>query len=70
MRLLISLALIVLLCAPNVWADCKSDCQDEYGAEVDSCKTMQDDPDDVEMLKMCMESAKMGYEACVEGCED
>jgi hypothetical protein len=70
MRLLISFAMVVLLCAPNTWADCKSDCQDAYEAEVDSCKTLQDDPDDADMLKMCMDGAKSGYESCIDECED
>jgi hypothetical protein len=70
MRLLISLAMVVLLCAPNAWADCKSDCQNEYESEVDSCKALHDDPDDADMLKMCIDSAKSGYESCIDECED
>jgi hypothetical protein len=70
MRLLISIAMVVLLCAPNAWAGCKSDCQDEYESEVDSCKALHDDPDDADMLKMCIDSAKNEYESCIDECEN
>ena len=51
-------------------ADCKSDCQDEYQSEVDSCKTLSDDPDEADTLETCMDDAKNQYESCIEQCED
>jgi hypothetical protein len=70
MRLLISLAMVVLLCASNAWAGCKSDCQDEYQSEVESCKELHDDPDDADMIKMCIDNAKSEYESCIDECEN
>ena len=70
MKFLISLAVVLLLHAPNAWADCKSDCQDEYQSEVNSCKTQYDDPDDADELQMCLDSAKGDYDFCVDECED
>jgi hypothetical protein len=51
-------------------ADCKSDCQDEYQSEVDSCKALPDDPDEPDALETCMDDAKSQYESCIEQCED
>jgi hypothetical protein len=70
MRLLISLAMVVLLlCAPIAWAGCKSDCQDEYESEVQSCREQHDDPDEADMLQMCIENAKSEYQSCINECE-
>jgi hypothetical protein len=70
MRFLISLVIVVLLCMPNAWAGCKADCQDDYQSEVESCKANNDDPDDADDLKICLDNAKGEYEACVNECED
>lgn len=70
MRLLICLALVVLLHVPKVWADCKSDCQDEYQSEVNSCKTQYDNPDDADELQMCLDDARIEYESCIAECKD
>ena len=51
-------------------ADCKSDCQDGYESEVESCKEQYDDPDDADVLKICIEDAKSGYESCIDECEN
>jgi hypothetical protein len=51
-------------------AGCKSDCQDEYESEVESCKEQYDDPDDADMLKMCIDNAKSEYESCIDECEN
>jgi uncharacterized membrane-anchored protein YhcB (DUF1043 family) len=51
-------------------ADCKSDCQDDYESELDSCKTQYDDPEDADALKMCIDNAKSEYESCINECED
>jgi hypothetical protein len=51
-------------------ADCKSDCQDEYKSEVDSCKTLSDDPDEPDALETCLDEAQSQYESCIEQCED
>jgi hypothetical protein len=39
-------------------ADCKSDCQKGYESEVESCKEQHDDPEDADMLKICIDDAK------------
>jgi hypothetical protein len=70
MRLLIILAMVILISAPPTWAGSKSDCQDDYQSEVESCKANNDDPDDADDLKICLDSAKSEYEACVNECED
>jgi hypothetical protein len=51
-------------------ADCKSDCQDEYDSEVDSCKTQYDDPDDADTPQMCIDKAKSEHESCIGECEN
>ena len=70
MKFLISLAVVLLLYLPNAWADCKSDCQDEYQSEVNSCKEQYDDPDDADELQTCLNDARRGYESCINDCED
>jgi len=70
MRLLISLAVVIFLCAPYAWAGCESDCQNEYESEVDSCKKIYDDPDDADELLICINDAKSEYESCMNECED
>jgi hypothetical protein len=51
-------------------AGCKSDCQDEYESEVESCKEQYDNPDDADMLKMCVDNAKSEYKSCIDECEN
>ena len=74
MRLLIGcLAAVLILFGSQAWADCRSDCEDDYRAEVESCKSLHDDPndpDDVGELEVCMESAKKEYESCINECTD
>ena len=70
MKFLISLAVVLLLCLPNAWADCRSDCQNEYESEVKSCKEQYEDPDDADDLQMCLDSAKGDYDSCIDECED
>ena len=70
MKFLSSLAVVLLLYLSNAWADCKSDCQDEYQSEVNSCKTQYDDPDDADQLQMCLDDARSEYESCIAECED
>ena len=67
---LIIFGLVIFGFRSRSMADCKSDCQDEYYSEVDSCKTVYDDPDDADMLKICIDDAKSSYNACNDGCED
>ncbi len=61
---------VLLLCASPAWADCKTDCQDEYQSGVNSCKTQYDDPEDADELQMCIDNAKSEYESCIVECED
>ena len=70
MKFLISLAVVLLLYLPNAWADCKSDCQNEYQSEVNSCKEQYGDPDDADELQMCLDDAKGDYDSCIDECED
>jgi hypothetical protein len=51
-------------------AGCKSDCQDEYESAVESCKEQYDDPDDADMLKVCIDNAKSEYDPCIDECEN
>ena len=70
MKLLMILAMIILISASPTWAGCKSDCQDDYQSEVESCRANYDDPDDADELKICMDNAKSEYDSCVNDCED
>jgi hypothetical protein len=51
-------------------AGCKSDCRDEYDSEAESCKEMYDDPDDADMLRVCMDDATRQYQSCIDECEN
>lgn len=65
----IGLTALLLSLSAVVWAGCKSDCRDEYGSEVESCQLLHDDPDDSDMLTMCVGSAKDDYESCLDNCD-
>ncbi len=73
MKFLISMAAVILLCGllsgPRAWADCRSDCQEDYNSEVNSCREQFDDPDDADELKMCLNNALSEYNTCVNECE-
>ena len=69
MRLFVSFFIVMLLCGGHAWADCKSDCQNDYQSEVNSCKAQFSDPDDAEDLTTCMDDARREYESCLEECE-
>jgi hypothetical protein len=69
-KFLMILAMLILISASPAWAGCKSDCQDDYQSEVESCRTNYDDPDDADELKICMDNAKSEYDSCVNDCED
>ena len=51
-----------------IWAGCKSDCRDEYDSEVRSCQLRYDDPDDVDELRQCIQSATDDYESSIDEC--
>ena len=70
MNFVISLAVILLLYLPNAWADCKSDCRDEYESAIKSCKEQYDDPDEADELQNCLDSANGDYGSCIDECED
>ena len=73
MRFVIFFAIVVMLWGTQGWADCKSDCEDEYQTEVKSCKMLHDDPDDpddVGELDVCMDSAESEYQSCISECKD
>jgi hypothetical protein len=70
MRVFIVLAMVVCFFVPQVWADCKADCQNDYQSEVESCKKLFDEPDDADELAACMDTAKNDYEACIKDCEE
>ena len=69
MRRLISLFIVILICGGQVWADCKSDCQEDYQSEVNSCRSQFSDRDDAEDLAACINDARGEYESCLEECE-
>jgi len=74
MKLLFAAGVVILLCGfllgPRAWAGCKSDCQEDYNSEVNSCKEQLNDPDDADELKICLDNALSEYNACVKECED
>ena len=51
-----------------IWAGCISDCKDEYDAEVESCKSQYEDPEDGDDLQQCIQNAKDEYQSCIDGC--
>ncbi len=51
-------------------AGCKSECQDQYESEIQSCNEQYDDPDDDEMLRTCVDDAKNEYQSCVDECDN
>ena len=53
-----------------IWADCKSDCHDDYDSAVESCKSTYNDPDDAAELRQCIQNAKYEYDSCVEECDN
>ena len=69
MRWLRLFLVVILLYGGKVWADCKSDCQNDYQTEIDLCKSLFTDPDDADDLAECVGDAKKGYESCVQECE-
>jgi hypothetical protein len=69
-RCLILFAMLLLSAATLVWAECKTDCKDEYEVAIESCKSSYGDPADAEMLSHCIQTAKYEYESCIEECED
>ncbi len=75
MKFLISMAAgVILLCGllwgARAWADCRSDCQEDYNSEVSSCREQFDDPDDADELKICLDNALSEYNTCVNECEN
>ncbi len=72
MKLLISFAMaVLLLCGSSpAWAGCKSDCQEDYQSEVESCKANYEEPEDADELQICMDNAKSEYQSCIVECED
>jgi hypothetical protein len=51
-------------------AGCKSECQEEYESEVESCKDQHDDPGDARELQECIDHAKSEYQSCLDECEN
>lgn len=68
-KILLIFALILALASP-AWADCKSECKAQYGSDVESCNALNDDPEDANILKLCIESAEDDYDSCTADCED
>jgi hypothetical protein len=61
-------AVLFALSSAMIWAGCISDCKDEYDSEVESCKSLYDDPDDADDLQQCIQDAKDQYQSCIEEC--
>jgi len=70
MRLLILLAFVVLFCASNAGADCKSDCQQDYFNARGECQTTYNVTKDSDQLQSCLDQAKADYESCLSECQD
>ena len=68
--MLLTLLISTLILSSPAWADCKSDCKDQFNSEIKSCNPLNDDPEDSDMLKMCIDSAKDEYDSCIAECED
>lgn len=69
------MAIILALDVPlgsalSAWADCKSDCRDQYESNTESCKSTYEDPEDSEYLQKCIDSAQDQYDSCLGECED
>jgi len=62
--LVINLAAI----ATMAYAGCKSDCRGTYDDDVESCKSLYDDPDDADDLRLCLQTAKDDYDSCIYEC--
>jgi len=54
----------------SVWAGCKSDCLKQYESEVESCRSNNDDPEDSDSMRTCIDKALDQYNSCVDQCED
>ena len=50
-------------------AGCKSDCEDEYSSEKESCMFLHDEPDEADYLRMCIDNAKSEYDDCIGECD-
>jgi len=60
----------LVLAARNVMAGCVSDCRDEYESDVSSCHhRYDDDPDEADTYRRCIDSAKDDYDSCTDNCE-
>ena len=68
MTILMIIVLTISSIPNNVWADCKSDCRDEYDSAIETCKSQYDKLDDSDTLIGCIDDAKDGYESCLEEC--
>jgi hypothetical protein len=69
MKFLIPLLSLILMYGGQAWADCKSDCQNDYQSEVNSCRAQYNDPDGADDLQSCIDNAKSEYDSCLEDCE-
>ena len=70
MKELMVLAIVIFISASSAGAGCKSDCLTDYQAEIESCRTNYNDPEDADELRICMNDAKKEYEDCIRECED
>jgi len=66
-RLVLPVALFTMSTA-MIWAGCISDCKHEYEAEVESCKSQYDDPEDADDLQQCIQNAEDEYQSCIDEC--
>ncbi|MGO9139675.1 MAG: hypothetical protein ACLP9S_15585 [Syntrophales bacterium] len=66
--ILMILVLTISIAPTKIWADCKSDCRDEYRSAIEACQSQYDDPDDADTLISCIDDAEDGYEYCIEDC--
>jgi len=66
-RLVLSVILLTISSA-MIWAGCKTDCRDECDSAIESCKSLYDDPQDVDELRQCIQDVTDEYESCIQEC--
>lgn len=72
MRYLFFLAMLVLFCASNAQADCKTDCEQEFKTATQECQGTYNNPENKQpdQLQQCLDQAEADYKSCLDQCED
>ena len=51
-------------------ASCRSDCDDQYASNIQSCSSLLNGSSNPESLEACMNNTERTYDTCLEECED